>query len=105
MIWRTAKEPPATRISTRVRLANGVILVAEYKPVNHVWRARDGRVVWPVVWMDDSGEPEPRVEVAAQDADAEKENDDWLICSVDRFVDHWLAGWESGAIARPACTR
>ena len=49
--------------------------------------------------------PEPEPDDASDGAGHHRKGDDWLTCSVDRFVDYWIAGWESGAIARPTCTR
>lgn len=101
--WMPSEQPPAGRLATWVRLADESIIFAEYRPVNRVWLARGGRVVWPVEWQSYTPDPEPE---EAGGGRAEKENDDWLICSADRFIDHWLAGWEAGTIARPAsCTR
>lgn len=116
LIWLPAKRPPESRLTTWVRLPNDSIIEASYRPVNHVWSV-DGRVVWPVEWQsftpdppdpdpipDSGGTPDEDEDEETQDfASQQCDTDAWLTCTADRFIDYWLAGWESGEIPRPAC--
>lgn len=106
-VWIPAEQPPAIRLATWVRLADDSIRFAKYSQVNNVWRTADGRVVWPVEWQWSEPDPEPESDSdasanASDGGGQRRKGDDWLTCSVDRFVDYWMAGWESGAIERPA---
>lgn len=106
-VWIPAEQPPAIRLATWVRLADDSIRFAKYSRVNNVWRTADGQVVWPVKWQWSEPDPEPESDSDANASDSDggghrRKDDDWLTCSVDRFVDYWMAGWESGAIERPA---
>lgn len=100
-VWIPAEQPPAIRLATWVRLADDSIRFAKYSRVNNVWRTADGQVVWPVKWQ--WSEPDPEPDDDGDGAGQRRKGDDWLFCSVDRFIDYWLAGWDAGTIERPAC--